>query len=209
VFTGLVEEVGVVTATTADGDGRTVRVAARRVVEGVAVGDSVAVDGCCLTVSAHGPDWFEAHAVAETLRRTTLGRRGPGDAVDLERPVRPTDRLGGHIVLGHVDGVAPVCRVDASSDGSRWIELALPGHLDRYVVEKGSIALDGVSLTVAALDRDRCSVAIVPHTAAVTVLGLRRAGDLCNVEVDVLAKHVERLLTAGTAGTAGAAGVAR
>jgi riboflavin synthase len=203
VFTGLIEEVGVVAARQAEGDGIAVRIAAERVVDGIAVGDSVAVDGCCLTAVAHGPGWFTAHAVAETLRRSTLAERRVGDAVDLERPVRPIDRLGGHVVLGHVDGVARIRRVDAPGDGSRWLEVELPDGLDRYVVVKGSLALDGVSLTVAAAGPGWCAVAIVPHTAAATVLGRRGPGDRCNVEVDVLAKHVERLLESG-AGRGGA-----
>jgi riboflavin synthase len=196
MFTGLVEELGELVAVTAAGDGAIVRVRAARIVEGAAPGDSVAVDGCCLTIEALAPDGFTARAVPETLRRTTLGRRAPGDAVDLERPVRPLDRLGGHIVQGHVDGIAQLRRADDLADGSRWLEVALPDGLDRYVVVKGSIALDGVSLTVAAAGAGWCAVAIVPHTAGATVLGRRGVGDVCNVEVDCLAKHVERLLAA-------------
>jgi riboflavin synthase len=196
MFTGLVEEVGVVAEVTADRDGAVIRVRAPGVAEGAAPGDSVAVDGCCLTIEALRADGFTARAVPETLRRTTLGRRVAGDPVDLERPVRPMDRLGGHIVQGHVDDVARVRRADDLADGSRWLELELPDGLDRYVVVKGSIALDGVSLTVAEAGSGWCAVAIVPHTARVTVLGRRGVGDLCNVEVDCLAKHVERLLAA-------------
>ena len=196
MFTGLVEELGAVVAVTPDGDGAVVAVRAPGIVPGAAPGDSVAVDGCCLTVEGLEVDRFTARAVAETLRRTTLGQRVAGDAVDLERPVRPFDRLGGHLVQGHVDGVAAVRRADDLPDGSRWIEVDLPAGLDRYVVLKGSIALDGVSLTVAAVGPGSCAVAIVPHTARVTVLGRRQVGDRCNVEVDCLAKHVERLLAA-------------
>jgi riboflavin synthase len=196
MFTGLVEELGVVVGVTPAGGGAVVEVRAPRVVEGAMPGDSVAVDGCCLTIEPTGIDTFTARAVPETLQRTTLGQRRVGDVVDLERPVRPFDRLGGHIVQGHVDGVARVRRADDLADASRWLEVDLPDGMDRYVVVKGSIALDGVSLTVAAAGPGWCAVAIVPHTARATVLGRRRVGDRCNVEVDCLAKHVERLLAA-------------
>jgi riboflavin synthase len=199
MFTGLVEEQGVLASVEPDGDGAHVRIRAEAVLQGAVPGDSIAVDGCCLTVEALGPDWFAARAVPETLRCTTLGQRATGDAVDLERPVRPTDRLGGHVVQGHVDGIGHVRRADELGDGSRWLEVALPDGLDRYVVVKGSIALDGVSLTVAAAGPGWCGVAIVPHTGRVTVLGRRGVGDACNVEVDCLAKHVERLLEASGA----------
>jgi riboflavin synthase len=157
----------------------------------VQVGDSVAVDGVCLTVTAFGPGWWTADLSEETLRRTTLGGIIAGDAVNLERPVRLQDRLGGHLVQGHVDGVGEV--VGAAPD----LEVHVPGDLIRYVVEKGSVTVDGVSLTVVRVDDSArsFSVAVIPHTAEVTTLGRRRPGDRVNLEVDVTVKYVERLLT--------------
>lgn len=183
MFTGLVEEL----AQVASLEGPRLRVAAGAVLDGVALGDSIAVNGCCLTVVAVGDGWWEADVVEETFARTALGRLSPGDPVNLERPLRAGDRLGGHIVQGHVDGVGEVVAPAPS------LQVRLPGRLSRYVVDKGSIAIDGVSLTVAGVGGDVVSVAVIPHTASVTTLGRRRPGDLVNVEVDVVAKHVERL----------------
>jgi len=195
MFTGLVEELGTLHALTPGGDGVRLEVTARRVLEDAAVGASIALDGCCLTVAELGDGWWAADVVAETLRRTTLGDRRPGDPVNLERPMALGDRLGGHIVLGHVDGTATLCERREPGDGSAEMTFRLDQpDLARYVVEKGSIALDGVSLTVAGITGDRLRIALIPHTAAVTTLGRRTPGDRCNVEVDVLAKHVERLL---------------
>lgn len=184
MFTGIVEELGSVDAV---GAGR-VRVAATTVLDGARPGDSIAVDGCCLTLVAQGPGWWEADVSDETLKRTTLGDRQPGDRVNLERPVRAQDRLGGHIVQGHVDGVGEV--VDAAPD----LRVRVPLELLRYVVEKGSVAVDGVSLTVVGVLDDGFTVAVIPHTAAVTTLGRRGPGDRVNIEVDVTVKYVERLL---------------
>ncbi len=183
MFTGIVEELGVVSAF----DGQRLRIEATAVLEGAALGDSTAVNGCCLTIVELGPGWWEADVSAETLTRTTLGQVRPGDRVNLERPVRLVDRLGGHLVQGHVDGVGRI--VEPAPD----LYVEVPGDLMRYVVEKGSITLDGVSLTVAALDADGCRIAVIPHTAEVTTLGRLVPGDACNVEVDVVAKYVERL----------------
>jgi riboflavin synthase len=196
MFTGIVEEMGHIEALTwpaapsppAAGGGR-VRIAASKVLDGAHVGDSIAVDGCCLTVARFGSGWWEADLSDETLRRTTLGEHGPGDAVNLERPVRLSDRLGGHIVQGHVDGVGEV--VEPAPD----LVVRMPRELLRYVVEKGSVTVDGVSLTVVDVLDDGFSVALIPHTTEVTTLGRRRPGDRVNLEVDVTVKYVERLLT--------------
>jgi riboflavin synthase len=158
------------------------------------LGASIAVNGCCLTVAELGEGWWAAHAQIATLACTTLGALGPGDPVNLERPVRLDDRLGGHVVQGHVDGVGTVSAREELTDGSTRLSVALPAGAERYVVERGSVTLDGVSLTVAALDGSVVTVALIPHTLAVTTLGVRRAGDHVNLEVDVLAKYVERLL---------------
>ena len=184
MFTGLVEELGTVAAR----DGGCFTFAARVVTEDAKVGDSIAVNGCCLTVLDVGDGCWQASAVDETLSRTNLATLAPGDRVNLERPLRVSDRLGGHLVTGHVDAVGEV--VSPAPD----LVVRLPADLLRYVVEKGSVAVDGCSLTVAGVDADRFRVAVIPHTAAVTTLGRRQAGDRVNVEVDLVAKYVERLL---------------
>ncbi len=184
MFTGIVEELGRVRARR----GGRFEVEAGAVLEGLAVGDSVAHNGCCLTVVELGEGWYGVDIVAETLARTNLAELEPGDPVNLERPLRLTDRLGGHLVQGHVDAVGEV--VSPAPD----LRVRIPSALLRYVAEKGSIAVDGCSLTVVEVTGDGFSAAIVPHTAAATTLGSRKVGEGVNVEVDVLAKYVERLL---------------
>ncbi len=182
MFTGLIEELG----SLAGRDGHRFTFAADLVTTDARVGDSIAVNGCCLTVVEQEPGRWSADVVDETLGRTNLGALQPGDPVNLERPVRPSDRLGGHVVQGHVDGLGEV--VSAGSD------LVVRTPDTRYLVEKGSVAVDGVSLTVAGVDDDRFRVAVIPHTLAVTTLGRLRPGDRVNLEFDILAKYVERLL---------------
>ena len=160
-------------------------------------GDSISVDGCCLTLVDKGDGWWEADVSDETQKRTTLGDRQPGDPVNLERPVRAEDRLGGHIVQGHVDGVGEI--VDPVPD----LRVRMPRELLRYVVAKGSVAVDGVSLTIVDVLDDGFTVAVIPHTAEVTTLGHKGPGHRVNLEVDVTVKYVERLLTWNT-GTASA-----
>jgi riboflavin synthase len=184
MFTGIVEELGELVRA----DPHRLRIAASKVLDDASTGDSIAVDGCCLTVVARGDGWWEADVSEETLRRTTQGGLAAGDRVNLERPVRAQDRLGGHIVQGHVDGVGEV--VEPAPD----LRVRMPRPLLRYVVEKGSIAVDGVSLTVVDVLDDGFTVAVIPHTAEVTTLGQRRPGDPVNLEVDVTVKYVERLL---------------
>ncbi len=182
MFTGLIEELG----SLAGRDGQRFTFAAYVVTGDAKIGDSIAVNGCCLTVVALDPGRWSADVVDETLSRSTLGDLRPGDPVNLERPVRPSDRLGGHVVQGHVDGLGEV--VSAGSD------LVVGTPDTRYLVEKGSVAVDGVSLTVAEVHDDQFRVAVIPHTAAVTTLGSLRPGDRVNLEFDILAKYVERLL---------------
>jgi riboflavin synthase len=186
MFTGIVEELGQLESLH---DGR-LRIAARRVIEDVVIGESIAVNGCCLTVVAFGDGWWEADVSHETISRTSLASLAAGDGVNLERAVRASDRLGGHVVQGHVDGVGEI--VDPVPD----LRVRVPDTLLRYLVEKGSVTVDGVSLTIVEPLDDGFTVAIIPHTADVTTLGAKQPGDLVNLEVDVMAKYVERLVTA-------------
>jgi riboflavin synthase len=192
VFTGLIEEGGSVAEIRPSDGGARLVVSAELVLDGLAVGDSVAVNGTCLTAVEIGPSGFAVDCVAETLRRTSLGALGPGDRVNLERPLRIGDRLDGHLVQGHVDGVGTV-RAATPEGGSTVLEVSAPPDLLRYVVEKGSIAVDGVSLTVAGRSADAFTVALIPHTMAVTTLGPQALGRPVNLEVDVVAKYVESL----------------
>ena len=198
MFTGIVEELGSVVSR----EGAKLRLAAREVLSDAVLGASIAVNGCCLTVVVFdaAAGWWEADVSDETYRRTALGALSPGDPVNLERPVRLSDRLGGHLVQGHVDAVGTV--LAPAPD----LAVSLPDGLARYVVEKGSITVDGVSLTVVDALDDRFTVALIPHTAAVTTLGRREVGSQVNLEVDVTAKYVERLLEAqlGRLGAGGA-----
>lgn len=184
MFTGIVEERGSLLAR----DGSRFSFAARRVVEDATVGGSIAVNGCCLTVADLGDGWWAADVVDETLWRTNLGRLSAGDPVNLERPVRLVDRLGGHLVQGHVDGVGEVVEPGPS------LQVRVPAPLLRYLVEKGSVAVDGCSLTVVDRLDDGFTVAVVPHTMEATTLGDKGPGDAVNLEVDLIAKYVESLL---------------
>jgi riboflavin synthase len=184
MFTGIVEELGTVRSR----EGHRFVFDASLVVEDAKIGDSIAVNGCCLTVVDIGAGWWSADVVAESLRRTNLGDLQPGDPVNLERPVRVNDRLGGHIVQGHVDAVGEV--VQPAPD----LDVRTPPELARFIVEKGSITVDGCSLTVVEARHDGFTVAIIPHTMDVTTLGRRKAGDKVNLEVDLVAKYVERLV---------------
>jgi len=195
MFTGIVAEVGTVQEAVESARGRRLSISASATLEGLAIGDSVAVSGVCLTVVALGPRHFDVEAVPETLARTTLDGLSGGSQVNLERPVAASGRFDGHIVQGHVDTVAVVraCRQEGESIRV-WLDVPVE-HL-RYVVEKGSIALDGVSLTVSAVDESGLEVVLIPHTLGVTTFASLRAGGRLNVEIDVLAKYVERLLGA-------------
>ena len=184
MFTGIVEEVGRLR----DRRGGRFEFEAAAVLADLAVGGSLAHNGCCLSVVDRGDGWYAVDVVDETLARTNLADLRPGDGVNLERPLRLSDRLGGHLVQGHVDAVGEV--VSPAPD----LRVRTTGDLARYVVEKGSIAVDGCSLTVVEALDDGFAVAVVPHTARVTTLGARRAGDRVNLEVDMVAKYVEKLL---------------
>ncbi len=194
MFTGIVEERGRVRALEPREGGARIEIAATTVLDDAEIGASIAVNGCCLTVVELGDGWWAADAVTETLDRTGLGRLAAGDPVNLERPLRLDDRLSGHLVQGHVDGVGVLVDRVPLPDGSTRMRFRLPVRLTRYLVEKGSITIDGISLTVAALDDDGFDVAVIPHTLEVTNLGTLPTGSEVNLEVDVLAKYVERLL---------------
>jgi len=199
MFTGIIEEIGRVSRFERRGRGARVTIDAERVTEGLGEGESICVDGICLTVVAPGPRRFSAEVSRETMERSTLGTCRVGRRVNLERPVRPDGRLGGHIVQGHVDATAEVVSVRREGDHAR-LEIAVPAGLASYMVEKGSIAVEGVSLTVAALREDRVVIALVPTTLRGTTLGERKRGDRLNVEVDIIGKYVRSFLTAGVEG---------
>ena len=185
MFTGIVEELGRVVTR----EGSRLRIAATTVLEGSEMGASIAVNGCCLTlVASDSSSWWEADVSAETYSRTNLGSLSPGDPVNLERPMALGERLGGHIVLGHVDAVGTV--VASAPD----LVVRIPKDLMHLSVEKGSVTVDGISLTAFDLTTDTFRVAVIPHTMQVTTLGVRKPGDQVNIEMDVLAKHVERLV---------------
>jgi riboflavin synthase len=193
VFTGIVREKGRVVSVAAAEDGARLVVAAPRTAPHTAVGDSVAIDGVCLTAVSVADGEIAFDAVAETLRRSSLGRLEAGDEVNVEPALRAGDPLGGHYVQGHVDAVGRVSTVEPEGDGRRVI-FQVPPTILRYCAEKGSITVDGVSLTVAGLDETTFTVALIPHTLAETTLGALEPGDEVNLEADVLAKYVERLL---------------
>jgi len=204
MFTGIVEELGVVTAMARNETGARLTIAAKTVLDDAELGASISVNGCCLTVVDFDGDagWWSADVVEESVRRTNLGTLAVDDAVNLERPVRLADRLGGHLVQGHVDGTGTVSRRTVNADGSTSVRVTAPREVLRYVVEKGSVAVDGVSLTVAAVGDTWFEFAMIPHTAAVTTLGTRAVGDPVNLEADLVAKYIERLAQpAGEPGT--------
>ena len=193
MFTGIVEETGSVVRVQKGAHSAVLTVQARKVLEGTRIGDSIAVNGICLTVTAMSPDTFTADVRHETLDRTGLSGLGPGSPVNLERAMPADGRFGGHIVSGHIDGVGRITDV-RRDDTAVWYTVEAAPELLRLVVEKGSIALDGISLTVAATGRNTFSVSIIPHTAAQTVLGRRKVGDLVNLETDIIGKYVEKLM---------------
>lgn len=191
MFTGIVEEVGIVRSSVRDG----LTIDARTVMPTLQVGGSVSVNGACLTVTVLKPDAFTVDVVPETRRRTNLGSLRPGDSVNLERPLRADGRMDGHIVQGHVDQTGTIAEVSADGE-ALLIWFHAPRQIMRYIVAKGFVAVDGVSLTVVHCDDNGFSVTVIPHTRDHTVFGSRTVGDAVNVEVDILAKYVERL-TAG------------
>ncbi|HLT96021.1 MAG TPA: riboflavin synthase [Acidimicrobiia bacterium] len=195
MFTGIVEHLGKVASIDTTERGRAITIDAGPITDGMAVGASVAVNGVCLTAVSIDGETLVTEVMGETLDRTSLGDLAAGDSINLERPMAANGRFDGHIVQGHVDGVGRVRSLEPDGTARRmWIDV--PASLMRYVVEKGSITVDGVSLTVAGVDEAGLEVALIPHTLEVTTLGERQPGDTVNLEVDVIAKYVERMLGA-------------
>lgn len=193
MFTGLIEEIGSVRQVLTNSEGRLFTIAAEKVLEGLSIGDSVAVDGVCLSVVEVRNDGFVVQAVQETIRRSTLRFFQVGTKVNLERALRSGDRLGGHFVQGHVDGVAVISGLLRSGQ-SAMLDLNLPADLMKYLIVKGSIAVNGISLTVAERSGTAVSIALIPLTLRETNLGLKKVGDYVNIEVDLMAKYIEQLL---------------
>jgi riboflavin synthase len=190
VFTGIIEEVGVIQKA-----GVRLTVSCERVLADATEGCSISVNGVCLTALDLQPDSFSADLAPETLQRSNLGALVVGSRVNLERPLLPSSRLSGHFVQGHVDGKAEIAGLDLLGDENWWLRIRLPENLERYFVEKGSIAVDGISLTIAAISGRDVSIAIIPHTYQNTALQFHKPSDSVNIEVDVIAKHVEKLLS--------------
>jgi riboflavin synthase len=203
MFTGIIEEVGRVAAITTKGERRRITVSCSRILPELKVGDSVSVSGVCLTAVEIAADSFGADLAQETWRRTSFARLSKGALVNLELPMRATGRFEGHVVQGHVDGVGTVISLARVADGNDYVlVINVPSELTRYIVSKGSLAIEGISLTVAAIEGTEVRVAIIPHTAEVTNLSSLKAGDSVNLEVDVVAKYVEKMMAGSkTAGT--------
>jgi riboflavin synthase len=196
VFTGIIEEIGIVRSISGLGDEKRIVIECSKVTGDMAVGDSIAVDGACLTVTESGQSSFTAHISGETLSRTTLGTLKQGDRINLERPLQPSDRIGGHMVLGHVDCTGTISRFESSGEGKTlWVEV--PTEYAAYIAPKGSVAIDGISLTPVEVMGNGFSVAIIPHTFEQTTLGIKRKGDRVNIEVDIVARYIKRFLDAG------------
>ncbi len=193
MFTGIIEEIGTVQRITQTPGSCALTLRAQKVLTGTQIGDSIAVNGVCLTVTQLGSDHFTADVMPETLRRSSLGKLKFGAAVNLERAMAANGRFGGHIVAGHIDGTGTICAIQPEGNAILVSIQAAPSLL-RYVVEKGSIAIDGISLTVAAVAHDRFTVSLIPHTGAETTLLRHRPGEIVNLETDLIGKYVEKLM---------------
>ena len=193
MFTGIVEELGTIRSIRRGAASAVLSIGAEAVLSDLRIGDSVAVNGVCLTATGVDRSGFTADVMHETLQRSSLGALGPGSRVNLERAMAADGRFGGHIVSGHIDGTGTIAE-RRRDDNAVWYTVSASPALLRYIVEKGSIAIDGISLTVASVEADRFSVSVIPHTAAVTLLGAKGPGDVVNLETDIIGKYVERLL---------------
>lgn len=194
MFTGIIEEVGTVIELRPHQTGARLSITATAILQDAAVGSSIAVNGACVTAVEIKSDNFSAELSPETLKRTNLGALRPGWLVNLESPLRATGRLDGHFVLGHVDGVVEITSLELLGNDNLWLRIRIPDELTRYIVLKGSVAVNGISLTVAELERDLVGFTIIPHTYEHTTLRAAAPGDLANIEVDILAKHIEKLV---------------
>ena len=193
MFTGIIEETGTIRSLEIAGSSGTISLKAKTVLEGTKIGDSIAVNGICLTVTSLQPDGFKADVMAETVRRSSLSGLGPGDTVNLERAMAADGRFGGHIVSGHVDGTGTIAGF-RKEENAVWVKISAPFDILELVVEKGSIAIDGISLTVAEVTESDFSVSVIPHTAEETGLLKKRPGDTVNLETDIIGKYVKKLL---------------
>ena len=193
MFTGIIEELGTIRSIRRGAASAVLSIGAEAVLSDLRIGDSVAVNGVCLTATGVDGSGFTADVMHETLQRSSLGALGPGSRVNLERAIAADGRFGGHIVSGHIDGTGTIAE-RRRDDNAVWYTVSAPPALLRYIVEKGSVAIDGISLTVASVEADRFSVSVIPHTAAVTLLGAKGPGDVVNLETDIIGKYVERLL---------------
>ncbi len=193
MFTGLIEETGTVCEVCRNGNASFIRIAAEKVLEGTKIGDSIAVNGVCLTVTEHDGKIFRADVMNETLSRSSLGTLKQGSKVDLERAMSAEGRFGGHIVSGHIDGTGTVSNIKQDGIAVRYT-ISADEKLLRYIVEKGSVTLDGISLTVAAVTDTDFTVSVIPHTAEQTILPYKKVGDIINIETDIIGKYVEKLL---------------
>ena len=196
MFTGIIEETGTIQAVKKGAHSSVLTIHAQEIIEGTKTGDSIAVNGVCLTVTALGKDFFTADVMHETLNRSSLGKLSPGASVNLERAMAADGRFGGHIVSGHIDGTGTITDIQ-KDDNAFWYTIAASDKLLRYIIEKGSIAIDGISLTVAAVSKTDFRVSVIPHTAAHTTLSSKKNGDTVNLENDCIGKYVERLLSFG------------
>jgi len=193
MFTGIIEEIGEIRNVSPNAEGKRFRIAARKILGDIHDGDSIAVEGVCLTAEEFGQDYFVAQAVGETLSRSTLATLQRGDRVNLERAMAADGRFGGHFVQGHIDAIATIVELKQESN-SAVLRISIPGSIQNYIVEKGSLTVNGISLTVAAVEESEVRIALIPATLKNTTLGLKAAGNQVNIEVDVLAKYIEKML---------------
>ncbi|MBQ2406363.1 MAG: riboflavin synthase [Lachnospiraceae bacterium] len=194
MFTGIVEELGEVSAMARGRDSMVLTIKAKTIMSDLKLGDSVSTNGVCLTVTEKGSDYYKADVMHETMNRSSLGKLKPGSHVNLERAMSAEGRFGGHIVSGHIDGTGSITSIK-KDDNAVWYTIAAPENIMRYIIEKGSIAIDGISLTVAKVTDKDFSVSIIPHTIKETTLGEKRVGDIVNLENDLIGKYVEKLIT--------------
>jgi riboflavin synthase len=193
MFTGLIEEIGKLSSLESIPGGKRIKVSASVILDDIKIDDSVAVNGVCLTVTGTGKDFFMADAVGATLDKTTISFIKKGVELNLERAMRLSDRLGGHIVQGHVNGIGTITRISKLGD-NYFLEVEFPPELEKYTIKEGSIAIDGISLTIASLEGNKAGLSIIPHTWTNTNLKFRKTGEHVNIEVDLIAKYVEKLL---------------